>query len=387
MRDDALAEAHRYIKRSQAEQIWSVPMPEPNLTNVKDKSIVPFLSFSREERKKVFLIYAPLVVATVVGFSLSAFVGNVSVVLAGLGIAAFVFGLRHGVDADHIAAIDNTTRKLMQEGTKPLTVGTWFSLGHSTIVFVLIVALVLSTRAVADDIPGLKSMGTLVGSSISGSFLWIIALINVVIALGLYRTYKQVRSGHIDQAQLDQLLLKRGFLNRYFSPLFRLIKRPWQIYIVGLLFGLGFDTATEVALIAISVGVGVSSSVPMWMILILPFMFTCGMVIVDTTNSIAMQLAYGWAFLKPVRKIYYNLTITVISIMVAFALGGIQFLGVLSSEFSMSGPFWNWLENVNFETLGYGVIGIFAASWVASIGIYKYKKIDEQGSSPASAGV
>ena len=328
------------------------------------------------EKYRILAIYAPIVAATALGFLLSSLVGRMSVVLAGLGIVAFVFGLRHGVDADHIAAIDNTTRKLMQDGKRPLTVGTWFSLGHSTIVIGMIIALVASTRAIAGSIPLLQSSGALIGTAVSGTFLWLLGLVNVVIVLGIYRVFKQLRSGELDQNKLDELLEKRGFLNRYFSPLFRVVKKPWHIYPVGVLFGLGFDTASEIALIAISVGVGVSSSVPLWTILVLPFMFTCGMVLVDTTDGVAMRLAYGWAFLKPIRKIYYNLTITVISVLVAVLIGGVEVLQVVSGELSLNGAFWSWLNGLDFETLGYGIIGIFLASWLASIAIYKFRRIE-----------
>lgn len=340
------------------------------------KPRISFLGLSREEKIKIVIIYVPIVVATVFGFVASTIIGNMSIPLAGLGIVAYVFGLRHGVDADHIAAIDNTTRKLMQEGKKPLTVGTWFSLGHSTIVVGMIVALVISTRAIANSIPSLQNMGSIIGTSVSGVFLCIIGLINIVIVLGIYKTYKELRAGKLDEAQLEEQLNKRGFLNRYFSTLFKIVRKPWQIYPIGVLFGLGFDTASEVALIAISVGIGISSSIPIWMILVLPFMFTCGMVLVDTTDSITMRIAYGWAFLKPIRKIYYNLTITIISILVAFAIGGVEVLQILAGELQLSGTVWNWLENLDFETLGYGIIAIFLVSWLVSIAVYKYKRIE-----------
>ena len=183
-------------------------------------------------------------------------------------------------------------------------------------------------------------MALYLGTAISGAFLWIIGLVNLVIAVGIYRIYKELKSGKLDNAHLEELMNKRGFLNRYFSPLFKIVNKPWQIYPVGVLFGLGFDTASEVALIAISVGVGVSLSVPLWMILVLPFMFTCGMVLADTTDGVAMRVAYGWAFLKPIRKIYYNLTITMISILVAFLVGGVELLQVLSGELNLTGSFW-----------------------------------------------
>lgn len=337
------------------------------------------LGLSREEKSKLLLVYGPIIIATVLGFVAATIIGSISVVLAGLGIVTYILGLRHGLDADHIAAIDNTTRKLMQEGKKPLTVGTWFSLGHSTIVFGLVIALVISIRSISGLIPALESYGTILGTAISGTFLFIIGLVNVVIAFGIYSIYKELRAGKLDQSHLEGLLNERGFLNRYFSPLFKIVREPWQIYPIGVLFGLGFDTATEVALIAISVGVGVSSSVPLWMILVLPFMFTCGMVLADTTDGVTMRMAYGWAFLKPVRKIYYNLTITLVSILVAFVIGGVEVLQVLSIELNLTGGFWSWLDAINFETLGFGIVSIFVISWLVSIAIYKFKRIEEVG--------
>lgn len=335
------------------------------------------LGLSPRERLLVLLIYLGIASITLAGFIASNSVGQSYVLLAGLGLVAYVFGLRHGVDADHIAAIDNTTRKLMQEGKRPLTVGMWFSLGHSTIVVGLIVSLVLATRAVVGAIPALQNVGSVLGTTVSGAFLWLIGIINVVIVIEVYRVFRGLREGKLNESHLEELLNNRGFMNRYFGHLFKLITKPWQIYPVGVLFGLGFDTASEVALIAISVGVGVSSAVPVWMILVLPLMFTCGMVLVDTSDGVAMNLAYGWAFLKPIRKIYYNLTVTIISVLVAFLIGGVELLQVLSSELNLSGGFWGWLGRVDFETMGYGIVGLFVGCWLVSIGFYRYKRFDE----------
>ncbi len=335
------------------------------------------IGLSRGEKLRIVSIYSSIAAATLLGFLASLVVGKLSVVLAGLGIVTYVFGLRHGVDADHIAAIDNTTRKLMQEKQRPLTVGMWFSLGHSTIVVGLIVALVVATRAIVGQIPALQNVGAIVGTTVSGIFLWLIGLVNVAIVLGIYRIFRGLREGRLDQAELENLLDNRGFLNRYFRPLFRIVKRPWQIYPIGVLFGLGFDTASEIALIAISVGIGVSSSVPIWMILVLPFMFTCGMVLVDTTDGVTMRLAYGWAFLKPIRKIYYNLTVTIISVLVALVIGTVELLQVVSGEFNLEGPFWSWVGTLDFETIGFGIVGIFIFSWLLSLAYWKYKRYDE----------
>jgi len=334
-------------------------------------------SLSRNEKIQIAIIFTTLIIVTAVGFSAAFVIGKIAVVLGGLGIVAYVFGLRHGVDADHIAAIDNTTRKLMQEGKRPYTVGLWFSLGHSTVVVALIVGLIFATREVAANIPALQSAGAVLGTLVSGSFLWIIGFINAVIVIGLYKIFQTLKQGKLNQGELDHLLENRGFMNRFFRPLFKVINKPWHIYPVGVLFGLGFDTASEIALIAISVGIGVSTSIPLYYILVLPLLFTCGMVTVDTADGVAMRVAYGWAFLNPVRKIYYNLTVTVISVLVAWAIGTIELLQVLSSELNLSGLFWSWLQGINFEMIGFGIIGIFIVSWMASFGYWQYKKYDK----------
>jgi len=335
------------------------------------------INLSRNEKIKIAIIFSVLITITAVGFSAAFVIGKIAVVLGGLGIVAYVFGLRHGVDADHIAAIDNTTRKLMQEGKRPYTVGMWFSLGHSTVVVALIIALILATRAVATNIPALQSTGAIVGTLVSGSFLWIIGFINAVIVIGIYKIFQTLKQGKLNQEELDRLLENRGFMNRFFRPLFKVISKPWHIYPIGVLFGLGFDTASEVALIAISVGIGVSTNIPLYYILILPLLFTCGMVTIDTADGVAMRVAYGWAFLNPVRKIYYNLTVTVISVLVAWAIGTIELLQVLSTELNLNGLFWSWLNTLNFEMIGFGIIGIFIMSWLVSFGYWHVKKYDK----------
>lgn len=335
------------------------------------------INLSRNEKVKIALIFSVLLIITAVGFSAAFFIGKIAVVLGGLGIVAYVFGLRHGVDADHIAAIDNTTRKLMQEGKRPFTVGMWFSLGHSTVVVALIIALILATRTVATNIPALQSTGAIIGTLVSGSFLWIIGFINAVIVIGIYKIFQTLKQGKLNQAELDNLLENRGFMNRFFRPLFRVISKPWHIYPVGVLFGLGFDTASEVALIAISVGIGVSTSIPLYYILILPLLFTCGMVTIDTADGVVMRVAYGWAFLNPIRKIYYNLTVTVISVLVAWVIGTIELLQVLSTELNLNGLFWSWLNTLNFEMIGFGIVGLFIVSWLVSFGYWRVKKYDK----------
>jgi high-affinity nickel-transport protein len=335
------------------------------------------LNLNLNEKIKIALIFAVLIAITAVGFSAAFIIGKIAVVLAGLGIVAYVFGLRHGVDADHIAAIDNTTRKLMQEGKRPFTVGMWFSLGHSTVVVALIVGLIAATRAVAANLPTLQSAGAVIGTLVSGSFLWVIGFINAVIVIGMYKLFQTLKQGKLNQQELDNLLENRGFMNRFFHSLFKVINEPWHIFPVGLLFGLGFDTASEVALIAISVGIGVSTNIPLYYVLILPLLFTCGMVTVDTADGVAMRVAYGWAFLNPIRKIYYNLTVTVISVLVAWAIGTVELLQVLSNELNFNGLFWNWVNTLNFEMIGFGIIAIFAVSWLVSYGYWQYKQYNK----------
>jgi len=338
----------------------------------KDGQIIGAVGLSNSECLRVGIVFVGIGLATVIGFVASSIVGNMSVLLAGLGIVAYVFGLRHGVDADHIAAIDNTTRKLMLESDPPFTVGLWFSLGHSTIVIALIVGLVFLTRAIIGHIPMLQQAGAIVGTAASGVFLWIIGVVNLAIVFSIYRVFKEIKKGVMKNDELEALLDNRGILNRFFHPLFKIVKRPWHMYPIGVLFGLGFDTATEVALIAISVGIGVSSSIPFWMILILPFMFTCGMVLVDTSDGLAMRLAYGWAFLNPMRKIYYNLTVTMISVLVALAIGTVELLQVFALEFGLAGEFWVWITALDFETLGFGIVLIFVLSWLISAAVWKH---------------
>ncbi len=335
------------------------------------------VDLSRGEKAKIATIYSLIGTATILGFTASTIVGKLSVLLAGLGIIAYTFGLRHAVDADHIAAIDNTTRKLMQDNQRPFTVGMWFSLGHSVIVVCLIVGLIIATRTIIGHIPVLQSEGAIVGTTVSGVFLWLIGLANLAIVFSIYRIFKEVRQGKLKQGELENLLDNRGFLNRYFRPLFKVVQRPWQIFPIGVLFGLGFDTASEVALIAISVGIGVSSSVPIWMILVLPLMFTCGMVLIDTTDGVTMRLAYGWAFMNPVRKIYYNLTVTVISVLVALAIGSAELIQVGAKELNLAGDFWSWLNNLDFESIGYGIILIFLVTWLVSVAVWKIKRFDQ----------
>jgi nickel/cobalt transporter (NiCoT) family protein len=318
---------------------------------------------------RIAALYAIIIAATVAGFGLSVMIGRSYLVLTGLGLVALLFGLRHGVDADHIAAIDNTTRKLIQDGKRPITVGLWFSLGHSTVVFALIVVMVYAARATVQTIPALQSMGSVVGTTISAVFLGVIGAINLFVAIDVYSILKGRRAGEIDESHLEEALQKRGLMARILRRFLRAVKEPWQTYPIGLLFGLGFDTATEIALIAISIGVGVSAVIPPWMILVLPLMFTCGMTMVDYTDGVMMSMAYGWAFLTPSRKLFYNLSMTLTSVLVAFIIGGVELLQVVQSTLDIKAL--GWLAGLDFETAGFGIVALTGTIWLGAILLYR----------------
>jgi nickel/cobalt transporter (NiCoT) family protein len=333
------------------------------------------INLSGQEKITVSIIYLILLVVSIVSFALSYYMGHIYATLGGLGILAFVLGLRHGVDADHIVAIDNTTRKLLQEDKRPLTVGMWFSIGHAVMVTLMVIILVFTARAIVNTtISGIMSIFS---TLISGVFLFLIGFINIIIVLDIYKIFIGLKNGTIKKSELDDEMNKKGFVNTHFKRLFKIVEKPYQMFIVGFLFGLGFDTATEVLFISMSVGSGIVSKVPLWAILTLPLCFACGMVITDTTDGISMRLAYGWAFQHPIRKIYYNLTITIMSVIVAFVVGGIELLQVVSQEFVLRGGFWNWLNALDFETLGFVIVAILLASWLASIVYYKHKDFEK----------
>jgi nickel/cobalt transporter (NiCoT) family protein len=300
-------------------------------------------------------------------------------VLLGTALLAYTFGLRHAVDADHIAGIDNVTRKLMQQGKRPVAVGFFFSLGHSTIVFGLSVAIALTSVALKDRFDSFEAIGGIIGTSVSAFFLLAIAVANTIILISVYRTFQHVKQGgQFVEEDLNLILAQRGFFGRLFRNLFRLIEHSWQMYPVGFLFGLGFDTATEVGLLGIS-ATEASKGLPMWSILVFPALFTAGMAMVDSTDSILMLGAYGWAFVKPIRKLYYNMTITFVSVLVALLVGGIEVLGLIGDQFKIQGAVWKMIAslNDNFGVIGFVIIGVFVASWAVSIIIYRINRYDE----------
>ncbi|MFM0284766.1 high-affinity nickel-transport protein [Burkholderia sp. GAS332] len=331
------------------------------------------------QRRKIAWVYALLL-----GFNIAAWVVAFVAfrgypLLLGSCLLAYSFGLRHAVDADHIAAIDNVTRKLMQSGQRPVSVGLMFSLGHSTIVILATIGIAATAMALQSRMDGMKEVGGVIGTLVSTFFLFTIALLNLIVLRSVLRAFRRVRRGepYVDE-DLDMLLANRGFLARIFRPLFRLVTRSWHMYPLGFLFGLGFDTATEVGLLGISAA-GAAQGMSIWSILVFPALFTAGMTLIDTTDGILMLGAYGWAFVKPVRKLYYNITITSISVLVALIVGGIEGLGLLGDQLHLSGGFWQAVGslNDNFGMIGYVIIGVFLASWLLSIAVYKWKRFEE----------
>jgi len=300
-------------------------------------------------------------------------------VLLGTAFLAYSLGLRHAVDADHIAAIDNVTRKFMHDGKRPVSVGFMFSLGHSSIVLLGSMAIAWTTLALQHRMDSVREIGGIVGTLVSTLFLFGIAAVNLVVLRSIWRTFLKVRGGEpYVEDDFDLLLGNRGLLTRLFRPMFRMITRSWHMYPLGMLFGLGFDTATEIGVLGISAAEA-SKGFSFWSILIFPTLFAAGMSLIDTTDNILMLGAYGWAFVKPIRKLYYNLTITSVSVVVALAVGGIEALGLLVDRFHLRGTFWDAVIrlNANFATLGYFIVGLFVVSWLASVAFYKWRRFDD----------
>ncbi|MGB8352577.1 MAG: HoxN/HupN/NixA family nickel/cobalt transporter [Chthoniobacteraceae bacterium] len=299
--------------------------------------------------------------------------------LLGMALLAYGFGLRHAVDADHIAAIDNVVRKLMQENKRPVSVGFFFSLGHSTVVVLMAAAVAFFASELHGRFDAFKEVGGIIGTSVSAFFLLLVAVMNIFIMVGTCRTFHRVRSGGVyNEEDMDMILSRGGPLAHLFRPVFKLIRKSWHMYPLGFLFGLGFDTATEVALLAIS-ATEASKGLPVWSVLVFPALFTAGMSLVDTTDGILMLGAYGWAFLNPLRKLFYNITITAVSVLVALLVGGIETLGLIGDQFAFAGKFWDAIRslNDNFGNLGYLIIGIFAVCWLVSAVIYRAKGYDK----------
>jgi len=297
----------------------------------------------------------------------------------GTGILAYTLGMRHAFDADHIAAIDNTTRKLVNEGKRPLSTGFFFSLGHSSVVFVLAVLLNFGIRsldrAVSNNGSALHKTTGIIGTSVSGTFLYLIAALNVVVLVSILKVFREMRQGTYDDAELERQLNSRGLMNRFFGPLARRIDTPWKMYPIGLLFGLGFDTATEVALLVLA-GDAVVGGLPFYAILSLPILFAGGMSLFDTIDGCFMNFAYDWAFANPIRKVYYNLTITGLSVFVAFFIGTIEILGLIGQEENLGGSFWKFFQSFNLNTAGFFIVGVFVVTWVVALSIWRFGRIE-----------
>jgi high-affinity nickel-transport protein len=331
-------------------------------------------------------IYSLLLIANVAAWAWAFLVFWDQPLYLGTALLAYSFGLRHAVDADHIAAIDNVTRKLMQEGRRPVSVGFFFAMGHSTVVILAAAGVAATTTVLSTHFDQFKSIGAVVSTLVSALFLFIIAGANLIILRSVWSTYRHVRGGgaYVDE-DFDLLLNNRGLLARLFRPLFRMVSEAWHMFPLGFLFGLGFDTATEVALLGIS-ATQAAKGVSIWSIMVFPALFAAGMSLIDTTDGVLMLGAYNWAFVKPIRKLYYNLTITSVSVLVAVLIGGIEALGLMGDQFGLSGWFWDGVGalNDNFNSLGFVIIGVFIAAWVGSVVMYRYKGLDdiEVGGSP-----
>jgi nickel/cobalt transporter (NiCoT) family protein len=299
----------------------------------------------------------------------------------GTGVLAYTLGMRHAFDADHIAAIDNTTRKLVGEGQRPLSVGFFFSLGHSSLVFILAVLLNFGIRALNGQVrssgSALHGVTNVIGTSVSGTFLYAIAALNVVILFSIVKVFREMRSGTYSDEELEEQLAKRGLMNRVLGPLNKRVDAPWKMYPIGLLFGLGFDTATEVAFLVLA-GTAVISGLPFYAVLSLPFLFAAGMSLFDTADGCFMNFAYDWAFARPVRKVYYNLTITGLSVFVAFFIGTIEILGLVGQEANLSGGFWSFMANFNINRAGFVIAAVFVITWLAALAIWRFGRVEEK---------
>lgn len=338
-----------------------------------------FNESSSEVRTRVIGIYALLIAFNILVWVIALFALARFPLLLGTALLAYTFGLRHSVDADHISAIDNVTRKLMQENKRPVAVGFFFSLGHSTIVVALSIGIAIAAAVIKNDIPSLQNVGGLIGTSVSALFLFVIAIINILVLWEIFQTFQKVKRGEeYNDQTLDEFLNQRGLMGRFFRPLLRIVSNSWNMYPIGVLFGLGFDTATEVGLLGIA-AVEAGKGLPIPYILIFPALFTAGMCLLDTTDGILMLGAYGWAFVKPVRKLYYNMNITLVSVVVALFVGGVEALSIVSGELNLSGGLWDRIGNLssNFGTLGFFIIGIFLVSWGISTIVYKLRRYDD----------
>ncbi len=334
---------------------------------------------SADQRAKVGALYVLLLAANALVWTWALIALAERPTLIGTALLAYVLGLRHAIDADHIAAIDNVVRKLMQEGKRPFSVGLFFSLGHSLAIALAVAAIAAAAFALEGRFQQFKSIGSVIGTGASAFFLLTIAGVNLIVLRGVWRSFRRARRGEpVVEQELNLLLSGRGLLARIFRPLFRMVSRSWQMFPIGFLFGLGFDTATEISLFTVAASQA-SGGMTFGTVMIFPALFTAGMTLLDTTDSVLMVGAYGWAFLNPIRKIWYNLTITAVSVVVALLIGGIESLGLVAGKLGLEGAFWNMIENLNasIANVGYLVVGIFLASWAVSYLLYRWQRLDQ----------
>ncbi len=343
------------------------------------------LGFTSQERVRLGGFYGIVALLHVIGWGLYLHFSAHYPALIGLGFVAYLFGLRHAFDADHIAAIDDTVRFMLQKGKRPLGVGFFFSLGHSTIVMGLAIAIAFAASAVMRDLPQLRNVGGVIGVCVSGVFLWVIGILNLLVLLDLLKVWQQARSGTHGHQHLEALLAQRGLLNRLFrGRLQKLMNHSWQMYPLGLLFGLGFDTASEVALLAMTAGAS-AGNLPIPAVLSLPILFAAGMTLMDTTDGVLMSKAYDWAFLNPVRKIFYNVTTTGLSAGVALLIGSIELLQVLIGALGLHGSVFDGIARLDFGMLGYVIVGVFLLACGSSVAVWKFGRLEERYGGGASA--
>lgn len=335
-------------------------------------------SFTAAEWTRLAGFYGFIAVLHIVGWGLYLHHAASHPALVGLGLAAYMFGLRHAFDADHIAAVDDTVRYLLQKGKKPLGIGFFFSLGHSTVVLLLAIGIAFAASAVKESLPELKSVGSLIGAGVSGVFLWVIGILNLLVLLDILKVWQQAKTGTHSHAHLEQLLVSRGLINRLFGGrLQKLMNHSWQMYPLGLLFGLGFDTASEVGLLAMTAGAS-AGDLPIGAVLSLPILFAAGMSVMDTTDGVLMSKAYNWAFLNPLRRIFYNIATTSLSIAVALVIGTIELLQVFIHLLALHGGVFDFIAELDFGLLGYFIVGLFLFGWALAVVLWKFGRVEEQ---------
>jgi high-affinity nickel-transport protein len=341
----------------------------------------PLKPFARREKWRLAALGSAVLGLHAVGWgSIFLFIAPRYPFMLGLAGLAYTFGLRHAFDADHIAAIDNTTRKLMRDDARPLGVGFYFSLGHSTVVLLLTLLIAAATQVMTPELPRLRAVGGLVGTAVSGVFLYVIGFVNLAVLVDLVRVFFAMRRGEYNPAEMEARLLGGGLFTRWFGRLFRIVTRPWHMYLVGFLFGLGFDTATEVGLLT-TAGVAASQALPLVAVLSLPVVFAAGMSLMDSADGVLMCGAYGWAFSNPLRKVFYNVTVTGLSVVVALFVGTIELVSIVAGRvFDLHGGVWDLVQHLDFQTMGYGVAGLFICSWILSLTVWKLGRFEERWS-------